>query len=84
MAGLKALLQTVAQHGNQWSLAVNSECEEIFTQQQKLEFSASHARQINVTKGLKYGTHVRHRLDVSEKTRTLWHGGGVTTLDLPV
>lgn len=65
MAGLQSLLQAVARQGNQWSQAVNSECEEIFTQQQRLESSADRAKSSNVAKDVKYGPHERHRLDVS-------------------
>ncbi|MBE3044741.1 hypothetical protein IMZ48_19710 [Candidatus Bathyarchaeota archaeon] len=65
MAGLDSLLQTVAQWGNQWSPEINAECVEIFTAQQKIEFSEERATSVQVAKGVKYGSHERNRLDVS-------------------
>ncbi|SPO06271.1 uncharacterized protein DNG_08960 [Cephalotrichum gorgonifer] len=64
MSGLDSLLQRVAQFGNKWSPEVKAECEKIFTVQQKLEFSEERAASVQVVKGLKYGPHERHRLDV--------------------
>ena len=64
MASLKSLLSNVAKHGNRWALDVNRECEAQCTESQRLEWSKERAESITVTKGIAYGQHERHRLDV--------------------
>lgn len=59
----------IARHGNIWTLQTNSEMNALYEPlhaEQKQQF----AQMVKVDKGLKYGLHERHRLDVYRPVET--------------
>ncbi|KAM0816016.1 putative Alpha/beta hydrolase fold-3 domain-containing protein [Seiridium cardinale] len=82
--------EAIAKHGNIWSLQTNSDMNELY-EPLHAQQAGRFLRNVKVQKGLKYGDHERHRLDIYSPVETapsrqlpvvvFFHGGGFTSGD---
>lgn len=60
---MEKIQEAIARHGNVWTLKTNSEMNELY---EPLHAGQAHdfLQTVKVQKGIKYGDHKRHRLDI--------------------
>lgn len=60
---MEKIQEAIARHGNVWTLKTNSEMNELF---EPLHAERAHdfLQTVKVQKGIKYGDHERHRIDI--------------------
>jgi acetyl esterase/lipase len=55
--------EAIARHGNVWTLQTNTDMSKLY-EPRHAQAAANFADKVRTEKGIKYGTHDRHRLDV--------------------
>lgn len=90
---MEKIQEAIARHGNVWTLKTNSEMNELF---EPLHAERAHdfLQTVKVQKGIKYGDHERHRIDIyspavlveNEQLPVIvfFHGGGFTSGDTDI
>lgn len=86
---MEAIKASIAKHGNVWSLQTNNDMNELYEPLHAAQAS-QFTKSVSMEKGIKYGTHERHRLDVYKPVEStgqtlpvvvFFHGGGFTSGD---
>ena len=89
---MEAVRAAIARHGKTWSLPCNKEMEALYEPLHAAQLPAA-AASIDVEKGIKYGAHAKHKIDVysprSDSTQlrpavVFFHGGGFTAGDTDI
>ncbi|KAK6064979.1 hypothetical protein SCUP515_11454 [Seiridium cupressi] len=85
--------EAIAKHGSIWSLQTNSDMNELY-EPLHAQQAGRFLQNVKVQKGLKYGDHERHRLDIYSPVETIpnrqlpvvvfFHGGGFTSGDTDI
>lgn len=66
-AVMDEIREAIARHGNVWTVQTNSDMTELYEPLHAQQAQRSRG-QIKIEKGLKYGDHERHRIDVYRPT----------------
>ncbi|KAF7541790.1 hypothetical protein G7054_g219 [Neopestalotiopsis clavispora] len=87
---MEKIQEAIARHGNVWTLKTNSEMNELYEPLHAGQ-AKNFTQTVKVQKGIKYGDHARHRVDIYHPASldqneqlpvvVFFHGGGFTSGD---